>query len=589
MVAVFCLSFTNTGCSADKNNETEDKMQWFRDAKFGIFVHWNHISMLAPYIEEEGKVPGEDIEQTKRLPFDRMKEIHKKFNPVNYNADEWLKLFKRSGAKYLTFTTYHTQISMFDNPYTDYDISNTLYKKDIVKEIAEATRREGLKLFWYYGIAQPQWTDYPDGHKDINSPYYDYIYNSVEHLLTNYGKIDGMWWDGRHPYQERNIELIEMAKKHQPHIIMTGRLSREHGDFGTPEQQLGTFNLDWDWESCIPIEGVNWHYYGGKDIKSLSTCLRMLVSCAGGGGNLILNISPMPDGSIQPEQKAVLEGMGKWLDKYGKGIYKTEGGPYVSGNWGTSTRIDDKVYIYLFQQLEDGVLELPALPAKVLNYSLLSEGNCEFEQTPNKFIFSFDKIASNPDVVTVVELKLDKSPMDIDPVKTDTFNIPLTADCEVTASSQKFFITPPNTVIYHSKLDPYVGDIMRQRNEMVEQKERQAFMTKKQNEFGITFKLGPRHFKQRYWMAADDDSIPWIEVNMKEPVTFSQAHILEHHNRIKDFELQYFENNAWVSFYRGKQLNYFYYKNKPITAQRVRILVHETTGGPPAVKMFDLF
>jgi len=566
-----------------------DKMQWFRDAKFGIFVHWNHYSLAHKLIIEKGQIPGNDIGQEKLITFEEMKALQKKFNPVKFDAGEWVKLFKQAGAKYLTYTAYHTQISMFDNPYTDYDIMNTQFKRDVSREIADATREEGLKLFFYFGVNQPEYTPYPDGHEDINSPYYKYIYNIAEHLLTNYGKLDGIWWDGNHPFKQRNEELSNMARKHQPHIIMTRRFGKILGDFGTPEQSVGKFNIYDDWESCMPIEGINWHYYGGKDIKDLPTCLKMLIQCAGNGGNLLLNISPLSDGSIQPEQRIVLEGIGEWLNKYGKGIYKTEGGPYVSGQWGVSTYIDNRVFIYTTQHLADGKLELPALPVKIKNYKLLTGGECKLEKEGEKFIFTFDEEASYPEVATIVELKMSKNLFDIEPISTEKTPVSLTNDSKVIASSEKFPSSIAKAVVYHSGFDTKLRDIMVQRKKLAGREKRKAFIAAKREELGYGFEFGNRHFKKRYWMADDDDQQPWIEVDMGKTVTFDRVHIVEHNNRIKQFELQYFKEGQWKTFHTGKLLNYFNLKHSSISTSKVRLLITKTVGGPPAIKMIDLY
>jgi|GEM_PF-1641288 len=586
-ILIFNLSLLNI--YANNPGDTIEKTQWFTDAKFGIFIHWNHISMIHKLIEEKGRIPGNDIGEKRKLPFEEMNKLIKEFSPDNFDADEWVKLYKQAGARYLTFTTYHSQISMFDNPYTNYDIMSSRFKMDITREIADATRDNGLKLFFYFGIGQPQWTPYPDGHKDINSPYYQYIYNLAEHLLTNYGKVDGVWWDGDHPYKSRNEELVNMARKHQPHILMTNRLGREHGDFGTPEQVIGNFNLKEPWESCIPIEGINWHHYGGRDIKHLETCLKMLINCVGNGGNLLLNISPQPDGNIQPEQKEVLVGMGKWLDKYGKGIYRTKGGPYISGKWGVSTRIDDRVYIYITQHQEEGRLVLPSLPANVISYKLLTDGKCKMEQVSDEYVFILDKIASYPQVATILELKLDKKLMNTPPIQSDNITPSLTNDAKVLASSQKFSKTPGNAVVFHSDLDGVLKEIMRERNSLTTAKEKNEFIARKEKQLGYTFAFADRHYKKRYWMADDSDKKPWIEIDMKKPVMFNQVQIVEHQNRTEEFEIQYFKKDEWITFYKGKKLNYFDLKCNPITTKKVRLLITRFEGGPPAIKIFDLF
>jgi len=282
----------------------DEALEWFQDSRFGIFLHWTSQSISGDWSDNSGLDLGEKrpnrTEQIRRF---------KEFNPQQFDANEWLDVVTRSGAKYISFTTKHVLgFCMWDNPYSEFDIMSTDFKRDICKELAAGARARDLGLFWYYGSSDMQHPDYKRELTDPESPFYDYQSKTAELLVTQYGRIDGMWWDGKH--KDRNEELMTMVKSHQPHLLMTGRYYKPSGDFSTPEQEVGAFNIDSPWESCIPIQGITWMWNGGRDIKDSTTCLRALAQCTVGGGNLLLNISPKPDGSLQKEQVDVLLEMG---------------------------------------------------------------------------------------------------------------------------------------------------------------------------------------------------------------------------------------------------------------------------------------
>ena len=471
---------------------------------------------------------------------------------------------------------------MWDDPQFDYDLMATPFKRDMCKELSTSLHENDIKLFWYYGSLDYFYPNFTEEEKDSTSAYYEFRKKSIEQLLTNYGDVTGMWWDGHPPHN--NKELVEFAKSIKPDLLMTGRLGYG-GDFDTPEQIIGGFNIDEPWESCYAIEGINWLWAGGKDVKDTPTCIKTLANCAIGGGNFLLNISPMPNGNLQPEQVTSLLGIGDWLSKYGNSIYETRGGPYKPGAWGGSTRNGNKVYLHIIQQIEDGILELPAMPVKIKNHKVLTGGNATIKQG-DKLLITLDKKAAQPEMYTIVELELEQSAMDIAPIETGYMEKSLTADAVVTASSQAFPETSPEAVVYHSELEDKTGDyrvLIRCQNRNLPIPEGLENLPE------WSFTPRERGFRLRYWRAAEEDTNATLEIDMGKPVTFSQIQIMEKFNRIRAFELQYFSDNRWISFYKGGKMNLFSMKHKPVTAQKVRLLVTETEGGGAAIKMFDLF
>jgi alpha-L-fucosidase len=575
---LFTMIVSHTSCTKSVKKEEQKPIEWFQDARFGIFIHYDPSAVYGDIHENAGIEIGQE-----RFPHDQYVDIYKQFNPVNFDAGEWVGIFKKAGARYVAFTTKHSYgLHMWDNPLFDKDIMATPFKRDICKELSEELHKQNIKLFWYYNSYDRLYPNFLEEREDSLSPYYEFRQKSIEQLLTNYGDVTGIWWDGSPPHN--NKELVDYVKSINPDILMTGRLGIK-GDYSTPEQIIGAFEIENPWESCYAIEGINWMWAGGKDVKDVPTCIKTLINCAVGGGNLLLNISPMPDGNIQPEQVTSLLGMGEWLDKYGESIYETRGGPYKPGTWGGSTRKGNKVYLHITQQIEDGRLELPDLPSKIIKYKLLTEGKVSIVQE-KRIIISLDSEAAFPEVCTVIELELEQSAMDIPPVSTGYGEKSLAADVKVTASSQKFPNTPPEAVIYHSELEDKTKDyrvLIRCQNRNL------PIPPELQNLPAWGFTPRERGFRLRYWRAGDEDTRPVLEFDMGRPVIFSQVQIMEKFNRIRAFELQYLMDGKWITFYKGNRLNYFSLKHEPISAQRVRLLITKTEEGAAAIKMFDLY
>lgn len=575
---VLSLIIFQLSCVATAKEKKQKPIEWFQDARFGIFIHYDPSSVYGDIYDNAGIEIGQ-----KRFSQEKYIDIYKQFNPANFNAEEWVSTFKKAGAKYVAFTTKHSYgFHMWDNPLFDKDIMATDFKRDLCKELSDELHKQNIKLFWYYNGYDRLYPNFFEEMADSLSPYYEFRKKSIEQLITKYGHVTGMWWDGAPTYH--NKELIDFIKTIQPEMIMTGRLG-VGGDYDTPEQIVGAFNIDTPWESCYAIEGINWLYAGGKDVKDTPTCIKTLANCAIGGGNLLLNISPMPNGNIQPEQVTSLLGIGDWLSKYGESIYETRGGPYKPAAWGGSTRNGNKIYLHIMQQIEDGILELPALPSKIKNYKVLTGGTATINQD-EKLTISLDDKAALPEMYTIIELELEQSAMDIAPIETGFIEKSLVADAIVTASSQAYPNTTPEAVVYHSELEHKTADyrvLIRCQNRNL------PIPEELKNLPDWSFTPRERGFRLRYWRAAEEDTNAALEIDMGKPVTFSQVQIMEKFNRIRAFELQYLKGSEWISFYKGGKMNLFSLKHEPINAQKVRLLVTETEDGAPAVKMFDLY
>ena len=361
---------------------------WFRDAKFGMFVHWGVYSLLGQ---------GEWVMQNRGIPVEKYEWLASTFNPVKFDAHEWVTIAKRAGVRYITITSrHHDGFSMFATHATRYNIVDwTPFARDPLKALADECHRQGIKLFFYYSQLDWHNADYwprgRTGHEtgrpesgDWNR-YLDFLDQQLTELLSNYGAIGGIWFDGMWDKPEANWRLertYALIHSLQPAALIVPN----HHQAPLPGEDVQTFEQD--------LPGANTAGFNTREIGSLplETSLTMngswgfnitdtswkspreligyLVRAAGRNANLLLNIGPRPDGTIQPEAVARLQALGDWLDRYGTSIYGTRGGPITPRSWGVTTQRGDSVFVHVLDW-PDGVLSLPSVGARVVRASML--------------------------------------------------------------------------------------------------------------------------------------------------------------------------------------------------------------------------
>jgi len=414
-----------------ENKERRDaRMQWFRDAKFGMFIHWGPCSVGAREIgwDRNANRPW-DISgiQTPRTTDPVYDNYYRRFNPTKYDAEEWVRFAMKSGMKYMVLIAkHHDGFAQFDSKVSNHDIMATPYARDIVRAYADACHKQGMRLGLYYSTRDWWHPDYLVGD---NVKYDEFYRAQVRELLTNYGAVDVMWFDhvgGQDWGKWKFDELFSMMYRLHPNLIVNDRAAKfcgpkspedrgpatpeiakmTEGDYYTPEGSIGAMDIGRDWESCIHV-GKGWSYRGEDGFKGPDDCIRMLVSCTTGGGNLLLNFGPRPDGTFADGEVKVARAMGEWLKTYGEAIYGTRGGPYRNGTWGGSCHKDKKLFLHVFQWPKVG-LAFDALPARVLSARPLTGAPATFTQSESELSVSVaekDRVAP----VTVIELTLDKA------------------------------------------------------------------------------------------------------------------------------------------------------------------------------------
>jgi len=405
--------------------ENMKSREWFQDAKFGLFIHWGVYSVLGD---------GEWVMNNQQIPIKSYEKLPAFFNPTEFNPVEWVKMVKDAGMQYITITSkHHDGFAMYDSKVSDYNIvKKTPYGKDVLKMLADECRKQGIKLFFYHSQLDWHHPEYfPRGNTgagytgreekgDMNK-YLDYMDAQLTELLTNYGDVAGIWFDGMWDKKDADWRLertYSLIHKLQPAALVGSNHHRtpyEGEDFQmfekdlpghnttgfAPEQKIGELPK----ETCETINnswGFNLQDSRNKSRKEL---IQYLVKAAGYGSNFLLNVGPMPNGKIQSEHVDLLKQMGEWNKQYGETIYGTRGGPLSAREWGVMTQKGNKIYVHILNW-HDETLTLPKLGKKVVSAKLF------IDKSPVKFLendfglsLKVPKDKMN-DVDTVVELEI---------------------------------------------------------------------------------------------------------------------------------------------------------------------------------------
>ena len=402
------------GDAAEVKQAREARLAWWRDARLGMFIHWGPVSLKGTEISWSRANSNPACPNQGPIPVEVYDNLYKEFNPTKFDAKGWVGLAQAAGMKYMVLTAKHCDgFCLWPTKTIDYHIGNTPFGRDVCGELAKAAHDAGMGIGWYY--SPMDWRD-PDCRSERNAAYVNRMQGQIKELLTNYGPIDLCWfdWDGREPLydQPRTYALV---RKLQPKILLTNRLDLGPGnndrqilspraDYYTPEQSIGNYDDQTPWETCMTL-GTQWAWKPNDTIKSLKECVDILVRCAGGDGNLLLNVGPMPTGEIEPRQVEVLKQMGQWLAKCGQGIYGTRGGPFKPGKWGAATHKGKSVYVHILDASLDTV-KLPAIKQKIAGSSVLTSGSATVKQTDQAIEISVPK-ADRQALDTIVVLTLE--------------------------------------------------------------------------------------------------------------------------------------------------------------------------------------
>jgi len=354
-----------------------ERIRWWIDARFGMFIHFGLYALLER---------GEWVMYHEKISRDEYGKLLHRFNPTRFDADEWVALARDAGARYITLTAkHHDGFCLFDSALTDFKITNTPFKRDLIGELVASCHRNDMRIVFYY--SQPDWrhvnfVNRPGAFKEwpLTRPedrpdwpaYQEYLEGQVRELCTNYGRIDGIWWDGSHRSEAdwRGKRLYEMIKRLQPHAVVNDRA--RYGDFFTPERSIPELPVGVPCECCQSIHTKAWGYKSGGPYWSTPALIESLVRTSSLGANFLLNVGPKPDGAISFPEQERMRRIGAWLKVHGEAIYATEGCALATDSPGVrATRKGNVLYLHLLEWPKSDWLPIPSATTKPERVRLL--------------------------------------------------------------------------------------------------------------------------------------------------------------------------------------------------------------------------
>lgn len=537
------------------------RLQWWADARFGMFIHWGPVSLKGTEISWSRANSNPKCPNNGPISVAEYDNLYKRFNPVQFDAKEWVRIAKAAGMKYMVLTAKHCDgFLLWDSKVSDYNIMHTPFKRDVCAELAKAAHEAGMRIGWYF--SPMDWKD-PDCRNANNAAFVKRMQAEIRELLTNYGRIDLLWFDcdGGEPVWDQ-AATYAIVKKLQPNIVIDNRLDLgpdqnpglpstigKNADYCTPEQWIGGFDDKHPWESCMTMSAKNqWSWGGSNDgVKPLDSILAMLIGCAGGDGNVLLDVGPMPTGQIAPIETARLKEVGAWWAKYGKTIQGTRGGPYKPGEYGTSTRRGNTVYLHL-RNWDAGSIRLPPLPAKIVRTRILAGGTVTVHTSASGLLVAVPE-GDRQEVDTIVALELDRPAVGIPAIQVPPAPS-LTLGARATASN----------------------------------------VFKGSAEYGPDKAVNGRDDTR--WATDSGTHQAWLELDLGSPKIFDRAVILQAFpelKRVRKYAVEYWSGSHWKACYQGANLGAkLNAQFPPVTAQRVRLNILEATDGP-TIWEFKLF
>jgi alpha-L-fucosidase len=419
LLVITAQTFSQTYTPAKENLAARE---WFQNAKFGMFIHWGVYSVLAN---------GEWVMQNQAIDKTTYQKLPAFFNPTAFNAKEWVGMAKAAGIKYITITSrHHDGFAMFDTKQSDWNIvQRTPYQKDPLKMLADECHAQGIKLFFYYSHLDWYQDDYfPRGgtgrasgrpEKGDWNKYIDFMNAQLTELLTNYGEIGGIWFDGFWDKKDADWQLEKtyaLIHKLQPQCMVGNnhhQAIKQGEDFQMFEKDLPGKNTTGFSEGSVigtlPLETCetmndSWGFnLKDKNFKSSKAIIQYIVKAAGNNANFLLNVGPMPNGKIQPEFIDTLKKVAEWMNKNGETIYGSRGGAVAAKSWGVTTQKNNKMYVHVLHAEDDNIL-LSGFSKKIKNITIFdSNAKVGFSQNNSGTIIALPKTLDDTDTILVIE------------------------------------------------------------------------------------------------------------------------------------------------------------------------------------------
>ena len=524
----------------------------WQDARFGMFIHWGPVSLKGTEI---GWSRGAQV------PIEEYDNLYKQFTAPKFNADDWAAVAKAAGMKYVILTTkHHDGFCLWDTRQTDHNIMRSPLKRDVVGELAAACRKAGLAFGTYYSTCDWHHPAFPLGspggqskkpNPDLKA-YDAYLQAQVTELLTKYGPLFTIWFDVPQSYdQSYGIPMVKKIRAIQPDLMINNRayslggrgsgigVQLKVGDYDTPEQRIGGFQIDRPWETCMTI-CQQWAWKPNDTMKSLEECLHTLIRTNGGNGNLLFNVGPMPSGEIEPRQVERLKEMGAWLAKNGETIYGTRGGPWKPTPDLACTRKGNKIFLHLLRR-SDEPLALKAPPLTITSARIFNGPALTFSIKDDTLNLTVPPAAWQP-VDTIIELTMAGSAMDLAPIASASGGL-VTPEMKATASA-----------VFEN--DPHYAASMAIDGD-----------------------------SETRWATPAGTRECWLELDLLKPQAIGRIEIDEAYaqpkSRVKRFEIQAKTGGTWTTIHTGTALGaHFKATPPPLTTQHLRLRVLDATEGP---------
>jgi len=540
-IAAFLLTTASLVAAPDSLHQ--QSLQQWQSNRFGMFIHWGPISILGEEISWSRANSNTNCPNNGAVTVKVYDNLYKQFDPTNYNASEWVDIAKSAGMKYMVLTAKHGDgFLLWPSKQDPYNIGATPFQRDVCGELAAAAHGKDMDLGWYY--SPMDWRD-PDCRSANNARFNLKCQCELRELLSNYGKISVLWFDtdGRPPDWDPT-NTYALVRQLQPAVLLNNRLEmgrngdwlnqgnlRPQEDFYTPEQRIGGYDDQTPWETCMTL-GTQWSWKPDDILKSAPEVVSILARVTGGGGNLLLDVGPMPDGRIEPRQVEILKQVGAWLRQNGESIYGTHGGPWKPTSAVTSTRCGNIIYVHILKWRDD-VIELPNIPRRIKSASLLDGTHIKIAKLNGKIGISVPPDERNA-LDTVVKIQLDGSAMDL---------AALDVAPKIKATASNVF-------------------------------------EKQDSNYGPQFAFDDDHNSR--WATDNDTKQAWIAASLPAPQKIGGVNISEAYaGRVQKFEFQYRDGDAWKTIFTGTAIGDSFEKHfTPVTAREFRLNILDATVGP---------
>jgi alpha-L-fucosidase len=533
----------------------QPKLQWWQQARFGMFLHWGPASLT-----------GNEISWSRnQYGINKYDSLYLRFNPVKFDAEKWVETARSAGMKYMVLTVkHHDGFCMWNTKTTDYNIMNTPYGKDICKQLADAAHKAGMRIGWYFSPAD--WKDPDCRNPKSNAVFEKRVLEQIRELMTNYGKIDLLWIDfegGASPVKPNLI--YDLANKLQPGIIVDNRLDVLHsdeshsyigpnGDYATPEGFIAGYGAV-PWETCTNL-GHQWACKYNDTPRPITEAATTLLRCVGGNGNLLLNVGPDSLGQIPTKFEKSLRDLGQWIKPIGRSVYDTKGGPYTPTQNYVCTYRDKSVFLHIFKSDNDTIV-LPPLGIKVLKANIINGSPVKFRQT-KKNLQLILPAEQRTRIATTIELTLSKSADGIGIIRPFSTTHSLAYSKKVTASSS-------------------VGQFLHDATAAVDDDPNTFWLLGRKDYTNCDKYFGTKlHYADRHKMNEIFCNNGWLEVDLGKVQTVGRVKLMERvmfKSAFKGFEIQYKKGNQWVTWVTDTAMGNWERELPPVKARYFRLVI----------------